>query len=109
MARLVIKDSVTSRGALAPGQTLRLGSFTMTAHSAVKTRMASPVIKNPHRVDSEHSKPMDPAEFSSLNELLDRFAALGVATDYDRIGLKPDHREIKCPPITHHIFFDYVL
>ena len=46
---------------------------------------------------------MDPAELSSLNELLDRIAALGVATDYDRIGLKPDQREIKSPPITHQI------
>ena len=40
---------------------------------------------------------------SSLNELLDRIAALGVATDYDRIGLKPDQREINSPPITHQI------
>ena len=46
---------------------------------------------------------MDPAELSSLNELLDRISALGVATDYDRIGLKPDQREIKSPPITHQI------
>ena len=36
-----------------------------------------------------------------MNELLDRIAALGVATDYDRIGLKPDQREIKSPPIIH--------
>ena len=46
---------------------------------------------------------MDPAELSSLNELLDRIAALGVATNYDRIGLKPDQREIRCPPMTHQI------
>ena len=46
---------------------------------------------------------MDPMELSSLNELLDRIAALGVATDYDRIGLKPDQREMKSPPITHEI------
>ena len=44
---------------------------------------------------------MDPTDVSSLNELLDRIAALGVATDYDRIGLKPDQREIRSPPITH--------
>lgn len=36
-----------------------------------------------------------------MNELLDRIAALGLATDYDRIELKPDQREIKSPPITH--------
>ena len=28
---------------------------------------------------------------------------MGVATDYDRIGLKPDKREIKSPLITHQI------
>jgi len=46
---------------------------------------------------------MDPMELSSLNELLDRIAALGVATDYYRIGLKPDQREINSPPVTHHV------
>ena len=46
---------------------------------------------------------MDPMELSSLNELLDRIAALGVATDYDRIGLKPDQREIESPPVTHQL------
>ena len=42
-------------------------------------------------------------DLSSLNELLDRIATLGVATDYDRIGLKPDQREINSSPVTHHI------
>ena len=42
-------------------------------------------------------------ELSSLNELLDRITALGVATNYDRIGLKPDQREINSPPVTHEI------
>ena len=46
---------------------------------------------------------MDLTELLSLNELLDRIVALGVATDYDRIGLKPDQREIESPPITHQI------
>ena len=46
---------------------------------------------------------MDLMELSSLNKLLDRIAALGVATDYDRIGLKPDQREINSPPVTHHV------
>ena len=46
---------------------------------------------------------MDPIDLTSLNELLDRIAALGVAMDYDRIGLKPDQREINSPPVTHHI------
>ena len=44
---------------------------------------------------------MDPADLSSLNELLDRIAGLGLATYYDRIGLKLDQREIKSLPITH--------
>ena len=103
MARLVLKDNITTRGALAPGQTLRLGGFTMTARSVVEPTLTSRVIENPLRIDSEHSKKMDPMELSSLNELLDCIAALGVATDYDRIGLKPDQREIKSPPITHQI------
>ena len=78
MARLVIKDGVTSGGALASGQTLRLDGFTMTACSAVKPMMTSQVIENCLCVDSEYSKRMDPTELSSLNELLDRLAALGV-------------------------------
>ena len=46
---------------------------------------------------------MVPMEFSSLNELLDRIATLGVAMDYDQIGLKPDQRDIRSPPATHEI------
>ena len=46
---------------------------------------------------------MDPMELSSWNELLDRIAALGVTTDYDQSGLKPDQREINSPPVTHQI------
>ena len=100
MARLVIKDSITAGGSLTSGQTLWLGGFTMTATTAVRPTMTSRVIENHLRVSSKYSKQMDPAELSSLNELLDRIASLGVATDYDRIGLKPDQREIKSPPIT---------
>ena len=44
---------------------------------------------------------MDPTDISSLNELLDRITTLGVTTDYDLIGLKPDQREIMSPPVTH--------
>ena len=75
----------------------------MTAGSALKPTMTSQVIENRLHIDPEYSARMDPTELSSLNELLDRIAALGVATDYDRIGLKPDQREIKSPPITHQI------
>ena len=52
--------------------------------------MASRVINHNHRVSSELAEQMDPMELSSLNELLDRIAALGVATEYDLIGLKPN-------------------
>ena len=103
MARLVVKDNITSGGALAVGQTLRLGGFVMTARSAVAPTMISHVIKNNLRVSPEFTEQMDPMELSSLNELLDHIAALGVATDYDRIGLKPDQREINsCNPYTYH-------
>ena len=92
MPRIVVKNNITVGGALAVSQTLRLGSFIMTARSAAAPMMTSRVIKNSLHVRSEFAKKMDPMELSSLNELLDRIAALGVATDYDRIGLKPDQR-----------------
>ena len=103
MARLVLKDNITSGGVLAPGQTLRLGGFTMNARSAVEPTMTSRAIENPLRINSEHSKQMDPAEFSSLNELLDHITAFGIAIDYDRIGPKTNHGEIKTPLVTHQI------
>ena len=97
MDHLVVKVNITSGGALASGQTLQLGDFTMTARSAVKPTVTSQVIENHLRVDSEYSKWMDPTELSSLNNLLNCIAALGVATDYDRIGLKPDQRDRLSP------------
>ena len=68
MARLVVKENITSGGALAPGQTLRLGGFVMTACPALKPTMTSRVIENRLSVDPEHSKRMDPTELSSLNK-----------------------------------------
>ena len=56
MARLVVKDNITSGGALALGQTLRLGSFISTARSAVVPMMTSQVIKNNLHVDSEFAE-----------------------------------------------------
>ena len=103
MARLVINDDITSGGALTPGQVLQLGGFTMGARSAIKPTADRIVAKHHPHVSLEHSEKMDPADVSSLNELLDRIAALGIATDYDRIGLKPDQREIKSPPVTHQV------
>ena len=75
----------------------------MTARSAAAPTMTSQVIENSLHVGSEFAEQMDPMELSSLNELLDCIAALGVATDYDWIGLKPDQREIYSPPVTHQI------
>ena len=77
MARLVIEEDITSGGALAVGQTLRLGGFIMAATSAVAPTMASRVITHNLRINSELAEKMDPIEFSSLNELLDRIAAFG--------------------------------
>ena len=42
-------------------------------------------------------------EVSSINELLDRIAALGISTNYNQIGLKTDLREINSPRVTHHV------
>ena len=75
----------------------------MAAPSVVAPMMASRVITHNIRINSELAEKMDPIELSSLNELLDHIAALGVATDYDRIGLKPDQRDIRSPPATHKI------
>ena len=90
MARLVINDNITSGGCLVSGQTLRFGGFTMRAHAAVEP--ATPPMAAGHRpcIGPKYSEKLDPVNVSSLNELLDRIAALGVSTDYDRIGLNPD-------------------
>ena len=99
----VFKDGAIAKGALAVGQTLRLGKFLMTACSAVASTMTSRVIKSNLHVSSELAEQLDSMELSSVNELLDRIAALGVTTDYDQVGLKPDLREINSPQATHHI------
>ena len=83
MPRLVVKNNITAGGALVVGQTLRLGGFIMIACSAATPTMTSRVIESNLHVNSELAEQLDPMELSSLNELLDRIAALGVATDYD--------------------------
>ena len=83
MARLVINDSITSRGTLVSGQALLLGNFIMGARFAFKPKTTHLGIGNCLRIDPEYSDKMDPAVVASLNELLDRITALGVATDYD--------------------------
>ena len=99
----VFKDGAVVKGALAAVQTIRLGGFLMTACSAAAPTMTSRVIKSDLHVNSEFTEQLDPMELSSVNELLDRIAALGVATDYDQIGLKTDLREINSPEATHHV------
>ena len=99
----VFKDGTVVKGALAAGQTIRLGGFLMTACSATSPTMTSQVIKSDLHVSSEFVEQLDPIELSSVNELLDRIAALGVTMDYDQVGLKPDLREINSPQVTHHI------
>ena len=79
----VFKDGIFTEGALAAGQTIRLGGFLMTACSATAPTMTSQVIKSDLHVSSEFAEQLDPMELSSVNELLDRIAALGVATDYN--------------------------
>ena len=103
MACLIIKDNIISGEALALGQTLWLGNFIMGARPTVKPEAAQLIVKNRLRIGPEYSDALDPADVSDLNELLDHIAALGVATDYDRIGVKPDQREIRSPLITHHL------
>ena len=103
MSHPVFKDGTVAKGALAVSQTLRLGGFLMTTRSAAAPAMTSRVIKSNLHVSSELVKQLDPMELSSVNELLDRIAALGVATDYDQVGLKPDLREINSPQVTHHV------
>src|SRR4051812_31892169 len=97
MARLVINNIITSGRALAPGQVLQLSGFTMDAQSAAKPKAVPEITEHHLRIGFKDSEKMDPTDVLSLNELLDHIAALGVATDYDRIGLKPDQREIKSP------------
>ena len=103
MPRPVFKDGTVAKGALAVGQTLRLGGFLMTACSASAPTMTSRAIENNLHVNLKLAEQLDPIEISSINELLDRFAALGVTTDYDQIGPKPDLRETNSPQVTHHV------
>ena len=99
----VFKDDAVVKGALAAGQTIRLGGFLMTACSATAPTVTSQIIKSDLHVSSEFAEQLDPIELSSVNGLLHRIAALGVATDYDQIGLKTDLREINSPQATHHV------
>ena len=79
----IFKDGAIVKGALATGQTIWLGGFLMTACLATAPTMTSQVIKSDLHVNSEFAEQLDLMELSSVNELLDRITAMGVATDYD--------------------------
>ena len=61
----VFKDGAVVKGALAAGQTIRLGAFHMTACSAIAPTMTSQVIKSDLHVSSEFAEQLDPIELSS--------------------------------------------
>ena len=75
MDHFVFKENITSGGALAVGQTLRLGGFFMTAHSAVAPTMTSRVIESNFHISSELAEQLDPMELSSLNKLWDHIVS----------------------------------
>ena len=58
----VFKDGTIAKGALATGQTIRLGGFLMTACSAAAPTMTSRVIKSDLHVNSEFAEQLDPME-----------------------------------------------
>ena len=103
MACLVINNNITSKGCLASGQTLRFGGFTMRTRAAVEPATPPMAARHGPRICPKYSKKLDPTDVSSLNKILDRIAVLGVSTDYDRIGIKPNQREINHPPVTHFV------
>ena len=68
MSHPIFKDGTIAEGALAIGQTLRLGGFLMTACSAAApTTMTSRVIESNLHVSLELAEQLDPMELSSLN------------------------------------------
>jgi hypothetical protein len=92
MAHLVINDNISSGEALVLGQILQLGDFTMGARSAVKPKVAPKITKHHLRIGLEHSEKMDPADITSLNELLDRIATLECAAEAAGAGARrPAH------------------
>ena len=86
MPRLVVKNNITAGGALTVGQTIHLGSFIMTAHSAAAPTMTSRVIKSNLHVSEELVEKLDPMELSSVNGLLDRITALVLSARPGQLG-----------------------
>ena len=71
----IFKDGIIDKGALAAGQTIRLGGFLMTACPAAALTKTSQVVGSNLRVSSKAAEQLDPMELSSVNELLDRIAS----------------------------------
>ena len=69
MPHPVFKDGAVAKGALAIGQTLRLGGFLMSACSAAALTMSSRVIESNLHISLELAEQLGPMEHSSLNEL----------------------------------------
>ena len=61
----------------------------MTACSATASTMTSWVIKSNLHINSEFAEQLDPMELSSINELLDRIAAVESLQITTRLGLNP--------------------
>ena len=101
MARLVVKDNITAGAGFRPNSSARWFSYDRLFGHRFDNDLSSRQ-SNLH-VSSEFAERLDPIELSSVNELLDRIAALGVTTDYDQIGHKTDLREIYSPQATHHV------
>ena len=62
----VFKDGTVVKGALAAGQTIRLGGFLMTACPATASTMTSQVVRSNLRVSSKAAEQLDPIELSSF-------------------------------------------
>ena len=87
MPHPIFKDGTVAKGALAVGQTLRLGGFLMTACSATASTMTSRVIESNLHANSELAKQLDPMKLSSLNELLDHMPPWESLQTMIRLGL----------------------
>ena len=85
----VFKDGIFAKGALAAGQTIRLGGFLMTACSAAAPTMTSQLVKSYLHVNSEFAELLDPMELFSVNELLITSPPWELVQTTIRLGLKP--------------------
>ena len=83
MPHPVFKDGAVIKGALATGQTIRLGDFLMTASSATPPTMTSQVVKSNLHVSLEFAERLDPIELSSVNHEERRITCRPVRSSID--------------------------